>query len=40
MRCGFWDGDWLEPYATRLSEAARKFGEFDLYRGDDGLIYS
>lgn len=36
---GFWDGDWPEPYATRLTDAACSFGECDLYRGDDGLIY-
>ena len=37
--CGFWDGDWPEPAATRLTAAAHKFGEFSLYIGDDGLIY-
>ena len=33
---GFWDGDWPEPEATRLTEAAEAFGTFDLYVGDDG----
>ncbi len=37
--CGFWDGDWLEPAATKLTEAAEKFGTFYLYIGDDGKIY-
>jgi|SRR5215469_7442607 len=37
--CGFWDGDWKEPAAEKLTEASRKFGSFDLYVGDDGLIY-
>ena len=37
---GFWDGGWIEPAATVLAEASRKFGSFDLYVGDDGLIYS
>ena len=37
---GFWDGDWSEPEATILTEAAHKFGEFDLYVGDDGMIYA
>ena len=37
---GFWDGDWPEPYATQLTEAAKEFGEFNLYLGDDGRIYS
>ena len=37
--CGFWDGDWTEPAATTLTEAAHKFGSYDLYVGDDGKIY-
>lgn len=37
---GFWDGDWTEPAASLLTAAAEKFGEMDLYIGDDGLIYS
>ena len=36
---GFWDGDWPEPQATILDNAARAFGNVDLYVGDDGLIY-
>lgn len=36
---GFWDGDWPEPAASRLTDAARKFGEFSLYVGDDGKIH-
>ena len=32
---GFWDGDWPEPEATRLTKAAEAFGEIDLYVGDD-----
>ncbi|USN15595.1 hypothetical protein KIKIMORA_04770 [Brevundimonas phage vB_BpoS-Kikimora] len=35
---GFWDGDWPEPQAERLSEAAREFGDYDLAMGDDGSI--
>jgi hypothetical protein len=35
---GFWDGDWPEPAATRLTEAAHAFGEVDLYVGDQGKI--
>jgi hypothetical protein len=32
---GFWDGDWPEPDATLLTEAAKSFGESDphVYRG-------
>ncbi len=36
---GFWDGDWPEPYARQLTDAAHAFGECDLYVGDDGKIY-
>lgn len=36
---GFWDGDWPEPAATRLTEDAHAYGSFDLYVGDDGLIH-
>ena len=35
---GFWDGDWAN--GDRLTEASKRFGEFDLYVGDDGLIYN
>lgn len=35
---GFWDGDWPEPFADQLTYAAKTFGEFDLYLGDDGSI--
>lgn len=36
---GFWDGDWPQPYADKLTEAAHAFGECNLYVGDDGKIY-
>ncbi|GBU16905.1 MULTISPECIES: hypothetical protein [Methylobacterium] len=36
---GFWDGDWIEPHANRLDNLSKRFGEFDLYRGDDGQIH-
>lgn len=36
---GFWDGDWPEPAASRLTEAAHKLGGCSLYVGDDGLLY-
>lgn len=35
---GFWDGDWDE-HGSVLTAAAKKFGECDVYAGDDGLIY-
>jgi hypothetical protein len=37
---GFWDGDWPEPAATRLTASAQSFGMCELYIGDDGRIYS
>ena len=37
---GFWDGDWPEPRATRLTNAANAFGNIDLYIGDDGKIHA
>ena len=39
--CGFWETpDWPEEIGKRLTAAANKFGEFSLYVGDDGKIYS
>jgi hypothetical protein len=37
---GFWDGDWLEPAASALTAASKKFRDVDLYIGDDGKIYA
>ena len=37
--CGFWDGDWQEPAATRLTKASHSFHECYLYVGDDNSIY-
>jgi hypothetical protein len=38
--CGFWETpDWAKEAGERLTEAADKFGEFDLYVGDDCLIH-
>ena len=36
---GFWDGDWPEPVASRLTKSAKRFGSFDLYVGDDGKVH-
>jgi hypothetical protein len=33
---GFWDGDYPEPLATKLTDLAHSFGEQNLYVGDDG----
>lgn len=35
---GFWDGDWPK-HGDELTEAAKSYGEFELYVGDDGMIY-
>lgn len=37
--CGFWDGDWREPQASRLTAAADRTGNRELYLGDDGKLY-
>jgi hypothetical protein len=37
--CGFWDGDWPGGIGEGLDMLAHEFGSFDLYLGDDGLIY-
>lgn len=36
---GFWDGDYAEPVAGILTESSKRFGETDLYVGDDGSLY-
>tara|TARA_Y100000310_G_scaffold300671_1_gene336531 strand:+ start:788 stop:1144 length:357 start_codon:yes stop_codon:yes gene_type:complete len=37
---GFWDGDWPEPHAQALTDAAEAFGNIDLYLGDDGKVWA
>jgi hypothetical protein len=37
---GFWDGDWQEPHASALDQLSKRFGNVDLYAGDDGKIYA
>lgn len=36
---GFWDGDWPDNAGESLDHAAREFGGFELYIGDDGKIH-
>ena len=36
---GFWDGDWPEPSATKLTNKSKTFGEFSLFVGDDNKLY-
>lgn len=36
---GFWDGDWPEPFAAELTNAAKQAGGCDLYLGDDKQIH-
>lgn len=38
--CGFWDGDWADSVEGELHKVCEEFGNFDLYVGDDGKIYS
>ena len=35
---GYWDGDYAET-GDRLTEAAKQYGESDIYVGDDGKLY-
>lgn len=35
---GFWDGDWGAE-GDALTKIAHKFGEYNLYVGDDNMIY-
>lgn len=37
---GFFDRDYPDNLGDRLQEAAKSFGEFDIYVGDDGKVYS
>lgn len=37
---GFWDGDYEEKLGERLTNAAHKFPEMELYVGDDGKVYA
>jgi RadC-like JAB domain len=37
---GFWDGDWPEEVGERLTKAAKAYGPFELYIGDDAMIYA
>lgn len=36
---GFWNGDWPDEVGERLTEAAHRYHEVNLYVGDDGFIY-
>jgi len=39
---GFWESEWTDiatDPGSRLDKTAKKFGEFDLYVGDDGMIH-
>lgn len=38
--CGFWDRDLGSEFIReRLTEIAHSFGSFDIYVGDDGMLY-
>ena len=36
---GYWDGDLPDDLGDRLTAASKRFGNVDLYIGDDGHIY-
>ena len=36
---GYWDGDYPKEIGDALTVAAKKYGENDLYTGDDGNLY-
>jgi hypothetical protein len=36
---GFWDGDYEEEMGQRLTESSKRFGECNLYIGDDGKVH-
>lgn len=37
---GFWDGDYPDAVGERLTADSERYGEVDLYIGDDGQIYA
>ena len=36
---GFWDGDYPEAIGEILTDASHGYGSFDLYVGDDNMVY-
>ena len=36
---GFWETEWPKPYRDMLTAGANSYGTFEIYQGDDGLIY-
>lgn len=40
--CGFWESEWTDLPSNpgdRLDKASKAFGGYDLYIGDDGMVY-
>lgn len=37
---GFWEDEWPKPYRDLLTAGAQGYGPFEVYQGDDELIYS
>lgn len=38
--CGFWDGDWREPAASKLTESSKSFGDYNITAsGKGGQVY-
>jgi len=36
--CGFWDGDYPKEIGDRLTESSDRFGEVNIYVGDEGGV--
>ncbi len=34
--CGFWDGDWAEPAATKFDDLSKAFGEYNITASGKG----
>ena len=37
---GFWEDEWPKTYRDMLDRGAKSYGTFEIYQGDDGLIYA
>ena len=38
--CGFWEVQWPKCYMDMFDNGSTGYGEFQLYLGDDGLVYA
>lgn len=35
--CGFWDGDWVEPFASKLTDLCKEAGELQPFDCEEGF---